>query len=49
MSVYVAALQLSWRRKPSPPPAIARILKLVPELSDEKHARLIAKLTKASP
>jgi hypothetical protein len=47
MSAYAAALQLGWRRKPSPPPPLTRILRLVPELSDEKHARLIARLTKA--
>jgi hypothetical protein len=49
MSTYVAAIQLGWRRKPSPPPALTRILRLVPELSDEKHARIIARLTKPSP
>jgi hypothetical protein len=48
ITAYAAAKQVGWRRKPSPPPALERVLELVPELSDKKHARLIARLAKIS-
>jgi hypothetical protein len=46
--VLVCECRCCWWECPASA-ALERLLGLVPELSDEKHARIIAKLTKPSP